>query len=343
MLNQRLTGCPFEQPEEVVRWLGAVQAQDYLAAKWALGLRLKEPTDASLDAAFNKGILLRTHVMRPTWHFLTPEDIRWMLALTAQRVHAANGTMYRKLELSPAMLTHCTDVLVKAMAGGRAFTREALRGVLEKAGIEVGIGQRLAYILMNAELNGEICSGPRRGKQFTYMLLDERALPARILARDEALAELVRRYFVSHGPATIQDFTWWSGLTVAEARLGLDGVKSQLVEESIGGKAYFFSSSAPTRPEAGTAGVPAAQLRRVRQLPGPQRNLRRGERGPSGFQPHAGDRREGQGDVEAGAATPRGCRSDEHFRSAGGGRKPGRRRGGSAVWGISRAAGNPDV
>jgi hypothetical protein len=244
LYNQRLGDTPFEEPGEVVEWLVAVQSQDYAGAKWALGLRLQDVHDADIDRAFNEGTILRTHVMRPTWHFVTPADIRWLLALTAPRVHAVNATMYRKLELDNAVIRRSHTVLTRALQGGQQLTREELRSALEKAGIAADNGQRLAYIVMQAELDGLICSGPRRGKQFTYALLEERVPPARAVTRDEALVELTRRYFISRGPATVQDFAKWSGLASNNAKLGLEVVKDQLQHEVIDGVDYWFSSPA---------------------------------------------------------------------------------------------------
>jgi hypothetical protein len=244
LYQQRLTANQFEKPAEVVGWLVAVQAQDYFGAKWALGLRLRDTHDADLDRAFNAGAIFRTHVLRPTWHFVTPADIRWLLALTAPRVHAANATMYRKLELDSPTLKRGHKALTKALQGGQHLTREELSEVLEKASITAATGQRLAYLVMHAELEGLICSGPRRGKQFTYALLEERVPPVAALKRDEALAELSRRYFVSHGPATVQDFAKWSGLTAADAKRGLEMAGLQLQHKALNGEDYWFSSSA---------------------------------------------------------------------------------------------------
>ncbi len=239
--NQRITQTPFTNPNEVVNWLVAVQSQDYAGAKWALGLRLQDAHDTDIDRAFNAGTILRTHVMRPTWHFVTPADIRWLLALTAPRVHAISATMYRKKELDDATLKRSHKVLTKALQGGKQLTRDELRDALEKAGIAADDGQRLAYLVMHAELDGLICSGARRGKQFTYALLEERVPPVEALTRDEALAELTQRYFVSHGPATAQDFAKWSGLTSADARHGLEAVKDQLQREVLNGDDYWFA------------------------------------------------------------------------------------------------------
>ena len=243
--NQLITQPTFEKPGDVVQWLGAVQAQDYAAAKWALGLRLQDATDDNIEQAFADGAILRTHLMRPTWHFVSPADIRWILALTAPRVNAVNASWYRKLELEDALFRCSNAVLAKALQGGKQLTRPQLMSVLKLAGLATDDVRRFTYIMMRAELDGIVCSGPRRGKQFTYALLDERAPQARTFERDEALAELTRRYFTSHGPATLPDFVWWSGLTGADARAGLAMVKFQFMHEVIDGQTYWFSPSAP--------------------------------------------------------------------------------------------------
>lgn len=238
--NQHLLDSQFLTPRDAVAWLGAVQAQDYLATKWALGLRLQDATDKDVETAFNAGTILRTHMMRPTWHFVTPEDIRWILGLTSPRVHTTNASMYRKLELEEKLLLRCHMVLEKALSAGRHLTRAELGETLKESGVTLN-GQRLAYIIMQAELDALICSGPRREKQFTYALLEERVPKEKILDRDESLAELALRYFRSHGPALLKDFAWWSGLTLKEANEGICLVKSQLVEETMDGKTYWFS------------------------------------------------------------------------------------------------------
>jgi len=239
--NQHLSATTLKSLKEVVGYLGAVQAQDYAGAKWAIGQRIPNATDAAIDRSFNEGEILRTHVMRPTWHFVTPADIRWILELTAPRVHAANAYMYRKLELNDAIFKRSNAVLAKALQGGMQLTRTELASAFKKAGI-IADGLRLGYFMMYAELEGLICSGGRRGKQFTYALLEERVPQVRALKRAEALAELTRRYFRSRGPATLQDFVWWSGLTMADARNGIEMVKSQFVNEMLEGQAYWFSS-----------------------------------------------------------------------------------------------------
>jgi winged helix DNA-binding protein len=250
--NQRLSTTTFENPVDVVGWLGAVQSQDYAGAKWALGQRIRNSTDAAIEQAFNEGAILRTHVMRPTWHFVTPEDIRWMLGLTAPRVNALCATYYRKLELDTDTFKRSNALLTKALQGGKQLTRAELTSLLQKNGIASNDLLRFTYLIVRAELDGIVCSGARRGKQFTYALLDERAPHAQTLERDVALAELAKRYFVSHGPATLKDFVWWSGLTMADAHQGLDSIRSRLISEVENGLTYWFVDSTPARSSSPT-------------------------------------------------------------------------------------------
>jgi hypothetical protein len=241
----------------VVEWLGAVQAQDYTGAKWALGLRLGSVTDADVERTFTRGAVLRTHLLRPTWHFVSSSDIRWLLALTAPRVQAANAYMYRKLGLDAATFRRSNAALTTALQGGQQLTRDELRGVFQRSGIPTDGELRMGYLMMHAELEGLVCSGPRRAKQFTYALLDERVPPSKTMEREEALVELAHRYFVSRGPATINDFARWSGLTVADARIGLEGVQPRLVQEVVEGKTFW---SSPSKGAASSHTSPTAHL-----------------------------------------------------------------------------------
>jgi hypothetical protein len=242
LANQHISRPQFARTEEIVAWLGAVQAQDFAGAKWSLGLRLKGASHADIERDFTDGKILRTHLLRPTWHFVAREDIRWLLALTAPRVHQANTYMYRKVGLDRTAFKRSNDALAKALANGPHRTREELRTVLDRAGVGTDGEHRLSYLLMRAELDGVICSGGRRGKQFTYALLDERAPPVKLSTRDEALAELARRYFRSRGPATVHDLVKWSGLTVTDARRGLEAVKSGLNNKIVDGQSLWFAA-----------------------------------------------------------------------------------------------------
>jgi hypothetical protein len=253
MRNLRLWGPGLRRPEEVVGWLVGVQSQDYGPAKWSLAQRTGGADDAAVERAFADGAILRTHVLRPTWHFVLPADIRWLLELTAPRVHVLNGFQYRQLGLDDDQRRKATALLVEALRGGNQLTRKVLGARLEAAGVRLG-GFRLAYILMNAELDGVVCSGAPDGRQHTYALLDERVPPAPSRGRDEALAELALRYLTSHGPATAKDLSWWSSLTLAEVREGIDLVASQLEREVVDGVTYWFAASrAQGRPPASPA------------------------------------------------------------------------------------------
>jgi hypothetical protein len=226
----------------VVAWFGAVQGQEYGPAKWGLALRsLGSPTDAAIERAIDQGRILRTHVLRPTWHFVTPADIRWMLELTGPQVHRRMSTYDGRLGLDAGVMTRATGIFERALGDNRCLTRRELGAHLQRAGLPSG-SMALAHIAMHAELEGVICSGPRRGKQSTYALLADRAPAARRLQRDEGLAELTQRYFRSHGPATIRDFVWWSGLKTADAKRGLEMNRARPVE--VDGLRYWTLSRA---------------------------------------------------------------------------------------------------
>ena len=242
--NQLITQPTLEKPDDVVRWFGAVQAQDYLGALWAVGLRMHKAVEADIEQAMADGVIVRTHPMRGTWHFVAPEDIRWLLSLTAPGRIASNALWYRRLELDEATFAKSNAVFAQTLQGGKQLTRRELAAALGQAGISTE-DLRLTFILHRAEVEGVIGSGARRGKQFTFALLDEVVPASRSLERDEALAELASRYFTSHGPATVQDFIWWSGLTAADGRAGLEMVKSEFIQEVIEGKTYWLSPSTP--------------------------------------------------------------------------------------------------
>jgi hypothetical protein len=249
MHRQHLWGTPLGGIEDVVGWLGAVQAQEFPIAKWSVAQRAKGIDNAKMDRAFAEGVILRTHVLRPTWHFVVPADIRWMLALTAPRIHKMMSTYDRQLELDAKTYAK-TDRLLAGAVAGRQLMRSELGDVLERAKI-VARGQRLGHIVMHAELAGILCSGATSGKKHTYALIDDRAPQAKTLDRDDALAELTRRYFTSHGPATVKDFVWWSSLTTADVRRGLEAVAKELEHEIVDGRTYWFAPAPPRRSPAG--------------------------------------------------------------------------------------------
>jgi hypothetical protein len=237
MRAQGLAGAARRRPAHVVAWLGAVQAQEYLPAKWALALRLRDGvTEAAVERAVAEGAVLRTHVLRPTWHFVTPADIRWMLELTAPHVHKTMAPYDRHLELDARTMVRGTGLIERSLRDGAHLTRTELSEQLARAGI-VARGPRLAHLVMYAELEGVICSGPFRGSKPTYALVAHRAPGAKRRSRDEALGELMTRFCRSHGPATARDAAWWSGLPMADVRRGLEICRAR--PETIDGLTYW--------------------------------------------------------------------------------------------------------
>lgn len=254
--NQHLTTNGLQRAADVVAWFGAMQAQEYEPSRWGLGLRLEDGiSDADICRAFDDGRILRTHVMRPTWHFVTPADIRWLLELTAPRIHRILSYYNRALGLDSRTLTRGAGVIERALANHQHLTRQELANSLAHARLAV-TRERLARVVMHAELEGLICSGPRRDRQFTYALLAERAPKARRLSSDEALATLGQRFFRSHGPATIRDFAWWSGLTISDGKRATEMIRAR--REVVDGLTYWTIEESPRR---------AAREQRVHLLP----------------------------------------------------------------------------
>jgi hypothetical protein len=221
--------------------MGAVQAQDYNMAKYAIGVRLKNSNDKIIEEAINKAEIIRTHVLRPTWHFVAAEDVRWMLELTAKNLNRALSSNNKKLELDEKTFKKANSIIEKLLRDGRHLTRKEIMHALEKKGIKTN-ELRASHIMFRAETDLVVCNGNKRDKQFTYALLDERVAPVKKLSKEEALAELAQRYFLSHGPATLQDFTWWSGLPVTDAKKGLDLIRSKLISEKYKENSYWLSS-----------------------------------------------------------------------------------------------------
>jgi len=250
---QRLTGDGLPHAADVARLLACVQSQEYAHALWSLGMRTRGLGAAAAQAEFDRGDILRTHILRPTWHFVAAEDIRWILEVTSSRVQKVNQTIYRREGLDRATLERGVALIVEELEGGRFRTRSELGRALAARGL-VSERLRLAYVVMNAELEGVICSGPLRGAQQTYALLDERA-PQPATGGD--VAELARRFFLGHGPASIQDLARWSSLTIGQCRDAVAVVKEHLDCITVEGVELWFDPDAPEpRPSSGALLLP---------------------------------------------------------------------------------------
>jgi len=254
LVNQRIGGEKFEKPEEVVRWLGAIQAQDFLQALWAIGLRSKSATVADIEQAILEGKIVRTWPMRGTLHFVPPDDAKWMLKLSAPRMLAKDGRRLKQLGLDEEIIERCKELFYDALKGNKRLSRSEMMKLLEDAGISTE-KQRGYHILWYVSQAGLICLGPMQDKQQTFVLLNEWVPHSRDLSREESLAELARRYFAGHGPATVHDFAWWAGLTVTEARSGLEAAMPELISDRVDGKEYWMTSDAPGHTAYDDSGV----------------------------------------------------------------------------------------
>jgi hypothetical protein len=239
--QQHIAQADFEKPEDVVSWMGAIQAQDYLGALWAIGLRMKDATETDIENALANRKIIRTWPMRGTLHFVAPADARWMLKTFTPRIIAKAAGIYRQAGLDKKIFTKSAKLLVAALEGGKQLTRKDIYEVLERGKI-TATNTRGLHILGHLAQEGLICFGPREGKQPTFALLEEWIPPVKAQADDEAMAAFTLRYFTSHGPATIQDFAWWTGLTATEAKAAHELVKSSLQSETIQGITYWITN-----------------------------------------------------------------------------------------------------
>jgi hypothetical protein len=243
--NQQVGGEKFKTSKEIVAWMGAMQAQDYAMAKWAIGVRLPGSTERLIETAIDNGEVLRTHLLRPTWHFVSAEAIHWMLALSATKIKAAMNSRNKQLGLTEVIFTKSNTIMEKALMGGKHLTREQLLVELKQAKIALD-ENRASHLLARGELDGILCSGATQNGKQTYALLEERVPKTRVLTREESLARLAHCYFSSRGPATIQDFAWWSGLSLTESRRGLEMIKADFISETIDSQSYWFRNSSGT-------------------------------------------------------------------------------------------------
>jgi DNA glycosylase AlkZ-like len=246
--TQRLAAHRFDDPSlastgAVVTWLGAVQAQDYAGAKWSIGLRLPEGRDEDVEEALLRQDIVRTWAMRGTLHFLAAEDVHWMLALLAPDIIRRNERRYGQLGLDEKTLAQSSAVFTEALAQKDGQDRADLRAALDEAGIDSS-GQRMVYMLQRASLEAIIGQSVAPKNKPTFVLLTAASAVGEP-PREEGLAQLAARYFTSHGPAAIEDFIWWSGLTAADARQGLEAAAEELRSETVDGRAYWLAAEAP--------------------------------------------------------------------------------------------------
>jgi hypothetical protein len=257
---QLLDGAGHRSPAGVVSRLLAVQAQDLASSLWAVGVRSTGTTLDGVHAALEDGSIVRSWPMRGTLHLVAAEDLGWMLDLGVPRVRSTIAARQRQLELDAETFSRSRALTEELLSGHRRATREELLGAHTAAGIAID-GQRGSHLIMELAMSGVVCWGPPAGKQQALVLSEEWIRSPRVLEADEALGEFVVRYLTGHGPSTIADLTWWSKLTVAQARRGLEVAADRLVSESHDGVTHWSTSE-----DAGPP--PDPQTPRVLALPG---------------------------------------------------------------------------
>jgi hypothetical protein len=240
LFNLHITGGKLDRTEQVVKKLGALQAQDYHQALWAIGLRSQFSTVTDIEQTIADRKIVLTWPMRGTIHFVPPEDVRWMLKLSALRTLAQDNRRLEQLELNQEIIERCKQIIYDALHGNKRISRPLLMQLLEEAGISTKY-QRGYHLLWYLAQTGLICLGPREGKQQTFVLLDEWVPGTKELSINEALALLAERYFTGHGPATVHDFAWWAGITLSDARRGVESARSGLVSEKANGQEYWWA------------------------------------------------------------------------------------------------------
>jgi len=228
-------------PQEIVQHLGAMQAQDYTMAKWAIGSRC-DSTEKVIEEAINSAKIIRTHILRPTWHFVASDDIYWMLDLSAPQVKRFTASAAKKYGYDEKKLDQTNSKIEKLLTGNNHLTRDE---IMQELNIKKSSSEDFlsAAIMMNAELDGLVCNGKMKGKQITYALLEERvSKPKFKLTKEEALSKLAKRYFESHGPATLTDFSWWSGFPPTTCKLAINAIELQLNSVEIESQKYWFGN-----------------------------------------------------------------------------------------------------
>ncbi len=244
LLRQQVETSSSGSVRELMGRMGAMQAQDYAMSKWAVGCRVPGSKIEEVESALNSGEILRTHLLRPTWHLVSSNDIHWLLELTAPRIKSQLKTRNRQLELSAEILNKSNDLIVNSLEGGKSFNRDELVSLFENAGIKTDLN-RASHLLMHAEMEGILCSGPEKNRKITYALLSERVSHKPGFNREEALQKLATVYFTSRGPASLRDFAWWSGLTGRDAAAALQMAKPKLTSLAFGTETYWFSGTIP--------------------------------------------------------------------------------------------------
>ncbi|WP_018127604.1 winged helix DNA-binding domain-containing protein [Balneola vulgaris] len=242
MMQQRVVGSDISNPKLMLEWMGALQAQDFSMSKWALGCRLPGLKETDIEESFNKGECLRTHAIRPTWHLLSPDNIKWLLKYSAPHIRNSLKSRYQKLGLTDKIFHKASSIIVNELVEKKICLRRELIDLLEAQGIDTSMN-KASYILMDIELKGLICSGPLSNKKQTYTLLASLECQEFLYSDDNSDAEIAKKYFTSRGPATVKDFAWWSGLPQRKAKAVVEKITPELDSYIVNGQEYWIAKT----------------------------------------------------------------------------------------------------
>jgi hypothetical protein len=244
MNNQQIVNSRFDKPVDLVKWMGAIQAQDFFGSLWSIGMRLNRSlTESQVENAISERSIVRTWPMRGTLHFVHSTDVHWMLKYLTPRVFTRFESILKKEGIDLKIRTKAKKIWEKTLAGENLLTRDEMYAALEKSKISTS-GTRGLHLLAVAAQERLICFGPRKGKQQTFTLLEEWIPSPSIPPKEEAMSILAARYIKSHGPVMIEDFAWWAGLTKSEASSAFESVRKKFEQKSLNGKTFWFDASA---------------------------------------------------------------------------------------------------
>lgn len=252
--NQLLAGHRLQTPDQIVSRMGAMQSQSLDLAKWAIGARLDGKAARNIDEGLNSGKIIRTHILRPTWHFISAEDHRWMFDLSRIRLQPVYRSYCKTLGADESLIYRAVSTVEKALQGGRHLTKEEIGEALRAQDIILDT-HLLTLTLSYAEMEGSICNGRLQGNKQTFTLIEEWIPRKQPLHKEEAMARLAQTYFTSHAPATINDFSWWSGLSLTECRQAIEMIRSSLVCDEINGRTFWMRSDIKTPPANGNSAL----------------------------------------------------------------------------------------
>ena len=241
LYNQLLTTHTLKEPYEIVSSLGAMQSQAFELAKWAIGARLKNSTVDKINDALSKGEIIRTHILRPTWHFVAAEDIHWMRELSSPRLIPVFIAYGKSWGADEKMISKASLKITKILEKHGHQTKQEIGEHLKMEGFAID-QHTLTHVMSRAELDGIVCNGVISGNKHTYALLEERIPKTKPFIKEEALEKLAYKFFSSHAPATLEDFIWWSGMLITDARIALELVKEHFVSQTINGRTFWMKN-----------------------------------------------------------------------------------------------------